>query len=154
MGLWQRVGLVGKRSVISPHSCSLLQVVYLKEVVVSEKDSSFPASLLAVKLFADLCPCQVKGTNIFKVPDVVEEEEPEEEVSVVVPQKPVAVPKKPVAVPEKPDVPEAKGTFVRRAALYFSILIDTLEFLITHYFCVRFLMRVHPQLLLCIRLHM
>lgn len=126
MGLWQRVGLVGKRSIISPRLGSLLQVVHLKEVVLSEKDSSFPASLLTIKLFADLCPCQVKGTNIFKVPEVVEEEEPEEEVSVIVPQKPVAVPKKPVAVPKKPEVPEAKGIFVRRAAFYFSILINTL----------------------------
>lgn len=59
---------------------------------------------------------QVKGTNVFKVPEVAEEEEHEEEVPVIVPPEPVAVPKKPVAVPKKPvavpkkqEAPLAKG---------------------------------------------
>lgn len=63
----------------------------------------FSALLLSIRLFANLCPCQVKGTNIFKVPEVVEEEEPKEEVPVVAPKKPVPVPKKPVPLPKKPE---------------------------------------------------
>lgn len=43
------------------------------------------------------------------MPEVAEEEEPEEEVPVVVPPKPVAVPKKPAAAPKKPEAPPAKG---------------------------------------------
>lgn len=82
------------------------------------------ALLLTIRLFTDLCPCQVKGTNIFKVPEVVEEEEePKEEVPVVVPKKPVPVPKKPVPVPKKPEAPEAKGIFLGRSAYYLSVLI-------------------------------
>lgn len=63
----------------------------------------FTALLLTIRLSADLCPCQVKGTNIFKVPEVVEEEEPKEEVPVVVPKKPETVTKKPVPVSKKPE---------------------------------------------------
>lgn len=43
------------------------------------------------------------------MPEVAEEEEPEEEVPVVVPPKPVGVPKKPAAAPKKPEAPPAKG---------------------------------------------
>lgn len=43
------------------------------------------------------------------MPEVIEEEEAEEEVPVVIPPKPAAVPKKPVAVPKKPEPPHAKG---------------------------------------------
>ena len=57
----------------------------------------------------DLKLGQVKGSNVFKVPEVPEVEEAEEEVPVVIPPKPVAVPKKPVAVPKKPEPPQAKG---------------------------------------------
>ena len=43
------------------------------------------------------------------MPELAEEEEPEEEVPVVIPPKPVPVPKKPVAVPKKPEAPQAEG---------------------------------------------
>lgn len=82
----------------------------------------FFLSCFAICLFASLKLSQVNGSNFFKVPEVIEAEEAEEEVPVVVPPKPVAVPKKPEAVPKKPEPPQAKGiSFAGRCFLFYCI---------------------------------